>query len=352
MPDEKLVALLKRGAAVWNEWLREHTEIGPNLRADLGGADLSEENLGHANLGYANLRGANLSGADLNHVYLIGADLRRANLNGADLTGADLISADLRGANLSRASLVFAHLNGSDLSRARLAGARVWLTHLLDLDLSEVKGLETLVHEGPSHVGIDTIYRSGGKIPHTFLKGCGVPDSFATHITSFVGQPLEFYSCFVSYAHQDEEFAQQLYSRMVQEGLRVWYAPEEMKGGKRIHEQIDQAIKLYDKLVLILSEASMASRWVRVELRRARKREEAQNRRMLFPIALVPYSAVREWTSDPEALDEDLAKEISGFYIPDFTDWKDHDAFEAAFARLLKDLRKGEATEADVPPEK
>ncbi len=39
---------------------------------------------------------------------------------------------------------------------------------------------------------------------------------------------------------------------------------------------------------------------------------------------------------------KDLAREIREYYIPgDFQNWKDHDAFEAAFAKhkLLKDLR-------------
>jgi hypothetical protein len=27
------------------------------------------------------------------------------------------------------------------------------------------------------------------------------------------------------------------------------------------------------------------------------------------------------------------------FYIPDFTNWKDHEAFEAKFSNLLRDLR-------------
>jgi hypothetical protein len=37
-----------------------------------------------------------------------------------------------------------------------------------------------------------------------------------------------------------------------------------------------------------------------------------------------------------------LATEIREYYIPDFTAWKDHDAFEAAFARLLRDLKDTE----------
>jgi hypothetical protein len=36
---------------------------------------------------------------------------------------------------------------------------------------------------------------------------------------------------------------------------------------------------------------------------------------------------------------EDLAEEVRKYHIPDFSNWKNHDAFERAFARLEKDLR-------------
>jgi hypothetical protein len=35
----------------------------------------------------------------------------------------------------------------------------------------------------------------------------------------------------------------------------------------------------------------------------------------------------------------DLAEEVRQYFIPDFSNWKDHDAFEASFARLLRDLK-------------
>lgn len=35
----------------------------------------------------------------------------------------------------------------------------------------------------------------------------------------------------------------------------------------------------------------------------------------------------------------DLAVELREYFIPDFSNWKNHDAFETAFARLLKDLK-------------
>ena len=34
-----------------------------------------------------------------------------------------------------------------------------------------------------------------------------------------------------------------------------------------------------------------------------------------------------------------LAEAVRKYHLPDFSHWKNHDAFEAAFARLEKDLR-------------
>jgi len=35
-----------------------------------------------------------------------------------------------------------------------------------------------------------------------------------------------------------------------------------------------------------------------------------------------------------------LAEEIRKYHIPDFSNWKNYDAFKAAFAKLETDLRK------------
>jgi hypothetical protein len=112
-----------------------------------------------------------------------------------------------------------------------------------------------------------------------------------------------------------------------------------MPGGKKLHEEIETAIRMHDKLLLILSEHSMASNWVKTELRRARKRELEENRRVLFPICICPYEAVKQWRSFYGDEGIDLAEEVREYFIPDFSNWKDHDAYKKAFDRLLKDLQ-------------
>jgi hypothetical protein len=210
-----------------------------------------------------------------------------------------------------------------------------------DLDLREAKGLKTVRHNGPSIIGLSTIYRSEGNIPEAFLLGCGVHESFIAQIRALIGavQPLQFHSCFISYSTKDEEFAWRLRARMRQAELRVWFAPEDMKGGDKLYDQIDRAIQYHDRLLLVLSESSMQSKWVETEIRRARKAELKENRQKLFPIRLVSYEALQRWICIDSTTGEDLAEVVRSYFIPDFSNWKNHDDLEQAFARLLADLK-------------
>jgi hypothetical protein len=352
MANPEHLEILKRGLGAWNEWRREHQNVIPDLSSeDLSRANLAHANLAHANLHRADLSHANLSDANLSDAYLFYTDLSFANLLRADLSHADLSFADLRSADFSGADLSGAVLSGADLGTANLrlaklrdanfSSASLYHTTFVNNDLSEVKGLEMAKHYGPSGIGVDTLYKSAGKIPEAFLRGCGTPESFIVQIPALVAalEPIQFYSCFISYSHKDEDFALRLYSRMRDTGLRVWYAPEEMKGGQKLHEQIFSAIRVHDKLLLVLSEHSLRSEWVVTEIRRARKAEREDNRRKLFPIRLVAFDTIQKWECFDAENGKDLGVELREYFIPDFTDWKEHDAFEKAFERLLSDLK-------------
>ena len=319
MADEEHLRILRQGVSTWNQWQDEHPDIWPELReADLNGADLNGAHLGGADLRGADLRGAHLSGASLIRTHLGGAELRgadlsrarlsgagliKANLGGADLHVADLGGADLSLANLSGADLFGANLSGAnlsgadlrraDLSGADLSGGKVGDTVFGAVDLSVAKGLESVIHSGPSTIGIDTVYASQGRIPEVFLRGAGVPDEFITYMRSLVARPIEFYSCFISYASKDQEFAERLHADLQARGVRCWFAPEDIQGGRKLHEQIEQAIRHYDKLLLVLSEHSMDSEWVKTEIYHARQDEMRSRRRKLFPISLVDFPTHR-----------------------------------------------------------
>ncbi len=404
MANPEHLAILAKGVEAWNAWRREHPEVGFIKRVHLVEADLRHLRLVGANLSFANLTSANLTGAylpkadltgamlsrakmittilcganlckanlsdaELEHVDLQSSDLTEAtllsakvkngklmgasfvkgNLRWADLHGADLSGADLRSSDLSRvhftdANLRGANLYGATLRSATLTRARFGETVLSDLDLADAVGLDTIEHAAPSTIGLDTIYRSKGQIPESFLRGCGVPENFIAYMKSLTGAAFDFYSCFISYSTKDQPFADRLYVDLQARGIRCWFAPHDIQGGKKIHEQIDEAIRVYDKLLLILSDASMNSNWVKTEIGNARTREVQHKRQMLFPITLVPFDRVRGWRCFDADTGIDSAREIREYYVPDFSDWKDHDSYTSAFERLVGDLKTGAGT--------
>lgn len=363
MANEEHLNFLKQGVKTWNQWRKEKPDIiQPDLskvnlsKADLSEAhlhktdlhdanlteahlhkaDLRDANLIEAYLFRANLFGANLSGADLNGAHLNGADLSGADLNGADLNGADLSEAYLNVTNLTGADLSKADLTGADLSGANLSGtnfrkASVGWTIFGDIDLSVVKELNTVEHRGPSTLGIDTIYRSDGNIPEAFLRGAGVPDTFITCIASLTGQAIQYYSCFISYSSKDEEFAQRLHADLQSKDVSCWYAPEDLIIGAKIRPTIDETIQVHDKLLLVLSKHSVKSQWVEQEVETALEKERKRGETVLFPIRLdnVVMKVERGWPA--------LIKNTRN--IGNFSSWKDHDAYQKSFNRLLQDLK-------------
>jgi hypothetical protein len=311
MPNREHLDILGKGAENWNVWRMNNPRIRPNL----AGADLSSADVGGARLERADLSDSVLTRASLHECDLSGADLRRALLFGADLTRANLSHADLSGADLSRALL--------------------WETIFGDTDLSDAIGLDQCVHRGPSTLDLRSVLLSGF-LPEAFLRGCGLPDSLIDYLPSLLNTPIQFYSCFLSYSSVDQEFASRLHSDLQDRGIRCWFAPQDLRIGARIRSAIDEAIRVHDKLLLILSDASVRSQWVEQEVERAFEKERKTGRSVLFPVRL----------------DDAVMREEAGWasflkntrHIGDFRQWKEHDAYQSAFQRLMRDLQTEESS--------
>ena len=112
--------------------------------------------------------------------------------------------------------------------------------------------------------------------------------------------------------------------------MRCWFAPEDLKGG-HIRTGIDKAIRLHDKLLLVLSKHSVSSGWVEWEEKTALARERKEKMTVLFPVRVdrAVFESPSEWATE-------IRHERN---IGDFTSWKDHDAYQKAFDRLLRDLK-------------
>lgn len=338
MANPEHVAILRQGVEAWNKWRQKYPEIQPDFdEANLEGAHLGKANLSGANfrraylfrtlLDESSLYDANLQGADLHSASLIKANLSLAALHRTYLHGANLDEANLTGADLVLTDLSETSLNGTDLSQTTL-----WSTRLTDVDLSRVKGLDTVIHEGPSTIGLDTIYRSKGNIPEAFLQGAGVPKTFFSYMPSLINLSTQYYTCFISYSSRDEVFAMRLYTDLQSKNVRCWYAPEDLKIGEKFRVRIDESIRLYDKLLLVLSEHSVKSPWVETEVEMAFSKEHKTGKLALFPVKL---------DNTVEETKEAWAATIHRTrHIGDFTLWKEHDEYQKGLNRLLRDLKQ------------
>lgn len=250
------------------------------------------------------------------------------------------LKADLSDANLQRTSLRWTNLTGADLSAANLTETVLRDTVFGNANLRAANGLAECVFDGPCILDHWTLQESG-RLPLPFLRGCGLPDSLIDYLPSLLKHPIQFFSCFISYGAKDQGFADRLYADLQSNGVRCWFASHHIQGGRKAHAQIDEAIRLHDKLLLILSDANMNSGWVKTEIANARAREVQEKRRMLFPISIVPFENIRMWKLFDANTGIDSAREIREYFIADFSDWKDYDSYQKAFDRLLRDLKTG-----------
>ena len=105
----------------------------------------------------------------------------------------------------------------------------------------------------------------------------------------------------------------------------------ELKVGDRLRPSFDEAIRLHDKLMVLLSDNSVNSPWVEKDVETAFEKERREKRTVLFPIEL--DDAVMN-TNETWAADIRRTRQIG-----DFRDWKNHDSYKKAFERLLRDLK-------------
>jgi TIR domain len=175
-----------------------------------------------------------------------------------------------------------------------------------------------------------------GKIHSTkhFLRGVGFTETQIEYIPSLLTpRPIQYHSLFISYAHQDQAIAERLYNDFRKNDIPCWFDRHELIPGDYYRHKIDEAIRTHDKLVLILSQHSIKSKWVEEEVELALKREESMDiaQQVLFPIRLddTAMTTNRRWISSLRY----------HRHIGDFTGWQDDAAYNQAFTTLLQHLK-------------
>jgi hypothetical protein len=194
--------------------------------------------------------------------------------------------------------------------------------------------LEKCAHFGPSIIDHRTITRSKS-LPLLFLQGVGLPDSLIEFLPSLLNQAIQLYSCFISHSAEDREFAEHLHADLRNKRVLCWFAPHDLGPGDKFLDKIDAAIRLRDKVLLILSEQSIKSTWVETEVMAAIEEERKRGHTVLFPIYID-----EAWKNTDKAWATMLRRER---HIGDFTRWKDPDAYKESFERMVRYLTKPRA---------
>jgi len=389
MANPEHVTILKKGAKVWNAWRRVALEMRTRFQFRAEHFDQHEFDLayhewaveGTPDISGAILEGVVLTGVNLSAAKLAGADFSHAMLRGADLSGADARGASFRGADLTGADVSRALLDGADLSGTRLDGAtfrdcRLDSTDFTDahmgrvaydyeglgflapgytcfanVDLSNVNGLDSVRHYGRSSLGIDVLFRSGGKVSDAFLRGCGIPENAIVALRPLVAGIAagQFFTCFISYAHADKLFARRLHHALQFHSIRCRLDEKQLLPGDDICEQVDRGIRLWDKLLLCCSTHSLTSWWVDNEIAMALDREQQLMKQLgrkiptLIPLDLDGYLLIGNWGSGKST-------QILQRLAADFRNWEsDRRVFEDQVENVIRALRADDGTRPAAP---
>ncbi len=166
-----------------------------------------------------------------------------------------------------------------------------------------------------------------------------------------------YYSCFISYSHEDEMFAWRLFKELKARGIECWMDKHQLLPGDDIYAEIDRGIRQWDKVLLCCSQASLASWWVDSEINSAFKKEQdlmrsrvesLQGRRILtlIPLNLDGYLFSGRWKSGK-------AEQVTSRLAADFTGWEqDESKFQEEFGRLMKALRADQGARSEPPKPK
>lgn len=92
---------------------------------------------------------------------------------------------------------------------------------------------------------------------------------------------------FLCHSSVDKTFVSDLADRLIATDIDVWFDQLEIKIGDSIHQRINEGLKKSDFFVIVLSRASVESKWVQKELSSAASLEDLQDNKGVFVLPLL-----------------------------------------------------------------
>ncbi len=119
----------------------------------------------------------------------------------------------------------------------------------------------------------------------------------------------------------------------------------ELKGDDDDFKRMAETFQHYDTWLLLLSEYTLGSEWIKQEVRMTLSLEERQKRTILFPLYLDP--AFLDTTADQFLValqnrsgQNSLLSSLQKHRMRNFSGWNDESVYQKAFAELLHDLQR------------
>lgn len=96
----------------------------------------------------------------------------------------------------------------------------------------------------------------------------------------------EIPTAFISYSNNDRNYVEKLAKDLLNAGVNVWFDKWEIEVGDSLIEKIQNGISQNDFLIVILSQASVKSNWVKRELNLALMEELSQSKIIVLPVLI------------------------------------------------------------------
>jgi hypothetical protein len=335
--DKRLQQQLRHGAASWNAYRKKHSKLVPVISQtviesmpktsfdnyNLSGGSLACRKIYGHSFNATNLRDVDAKSSEFDRCKFVNADLRNAGFFDSDFLFCKFHDCSMQGTYFVRALL-----RHCEFKRCKLDLSEFGETDFLNVNFEGSTGLSSSRHELPSYIDTGTL---GQKLPLSFLRGVGLSEK---QIQARSIKGADYYSCFISFSTQDQQFANKIHRDLQDEGVRCWFAPHDLPVGAATADEIDYQISRLDKLLIIISNKALASQWVEDEVFKA----YAEERRRKTPV-LVPIRLDNKVMKTNEAWALKLKDQRN---IGDFTHWRKSRVYRKALDRLISALRKKE----------
>ena len=250
-------------------------------------------------------------------------------MNGTLLDLADLSGAEMRGATLHRATLDDAIFDGVSLE----------MTLIADCDLSRVLALERVRHMGPSIIGADSLGRSRGLIPESFLRSAGVAEALIASQPRLQGFQRSDPRVLLLGSVKDADFIGRVLEDLRESGTLCWSLYVDDEPAFRDQGSVGERAAYYDRLALVCSANSLqnpfGSRYFS-ELSR-----DGSPGRSILPLVIDDQLFT---SSEPLCADLRVLKTV------DWRGWEDWAVYQRGLATMSASLGNGRLPSSQTGP--